>query len=96
MAGHEKPWWLDLTKEIGGLGIVLVMLVGLYFLARDYGDTQKQAWIDIREIIAKDLQADRLVLENTGRTIAEFMAAHDTRMTELEKRVRTLENDRAD
>lgn len=88
----ERPWYVDMVKEIGGLGLVLVMLVGLYFLANDFGQSMNTTWQDIKKINETELEEDRMEREHLRSTISRFISEQAARMTEQSERMRMIED----
>ena len=88
---HEKdaPWWVGLTKEIGGLGLVLVMLVGLFVLGDKYLADMKETWDSIEKVTRTEVEGQKLHRE----TLKSFMAMQDARMTEQSRRLTELEKE---
>ena len=88
-----KPWWVDFTKEIGGLSLVLVMLVGLYFLGDRYLSDMRDTWDSIEQITKTELEADKTHRENVQSNINEIVASHNQRMTAMSERITLLEQE---
>lgn len=56
-------------ERMGGLGIVLIMLVGLFFLARDFTNDMRDTWQDIYMIIQADMEKNTERLDGMVRRI---------------------------
>lgn len=68
-ASIKGPWWIIVVERMGGLGIVLIMLVGLFFLARDFTNDMRDTWQDIYTIIQADMEKNTERLDGMVRRI---------------------------
>ena len=91
MSQTEKPWYVELVGNIGGLGLVLVMMVGLYFLAEDFGDSLKDTLTHIESIEEKSLEHDKNEQARLEDMFVEFMRKQSDRMTEHSARMNAIE-----
>lgn len=79
----DKPWFVDCIKEVGGLGLVLIMLVGLYFLGDTYLSQMNDTWKEISEMTKEQnvsADADR---ELVRKTVTAFMSEQNVRLNDL-------------
>ena len=87
----DRPWYVDMVKEISGLGLVLIMLVGLYFLADEFAMNMQNTWNDIKEINEVKLKEDRDANTKLKSTITTFLSEQSARLTEQSERMRDIE-----
>ena len=50
----KGPWWITVIERTGSLGLVLLMLVGGYFLAKEFTSDMRGTWRDIHTIIQRE------------------------------------------
>lgn len=95
----KGPWWITVVERMGGLGIVLVMLIGIFLIGRDYAEGMRGTWSDIHAIIEKENALDSEYRQRSDDTLNLVVAtaeANNKFLTQLadtlHKRLESIES----